>query len=206
MSQLPRQLLSLSGVHHWRFVARFEIFPPIHTLYPDSNNCLLLHLHSSVDFRRFHTLRPQKTNNASLLFHGASWQWSGHVVRTTAQAHTPRSSRPLYGILLRSHFVSRNKIFRCAFYSMHFRITFPLFNDFSSFIVLWVYISFGKFNVALFHICQDRHCFGQGSHRAQTGSCFRKFYFFFQLGNDVIFEIVISISFSTHCPFRYVWW
>ena len=31
-------------------------------------------------FRRFHTLWPQKTNNASLLFHGASWQWSGRVV------------------------------------------------------------------------------------------------------------------------------
>jgi len=34
---------------------------------------------------------------------------------------------------------------------------------------------------------------------------FRKLYFFFQLGNDVIFEKVFSIFFSTHCPFRYVW-
>jgi len=33
---------------------------------------------------------------------------------------------------------------------------------------------------------------------------FRKIYFFFQLGSDVIFEIVISISFSKHWPFRYV--
>ena len=32
----------------------------------------ILTLHSSVDFRRFHTLWPQKTNNASLLFHSAS--------------------------------------------------------------------------------------------------------------------------------------
>jgi hypothetical protein len=32
----------------------------------------ILNLHSSVHFRRFHTLRPQKTNNASLLFQGAS--------------------------------------------------------------------------------------------------------------------------------------
>jgi hypothetical protein len=74
----------------------------------------ILNLHSSVDFRSFHTLWPQKTNNASMLFHGASWQWSGHVVRTIAQAHAARSSRPLYGILLMNHFVSRNKNFRCA--------------------------------------------------------------------------------------------
>jgi len=32
----------------------------------------ILNLHSSVDFRRFHTLGQQKTNNASLLFHSAS--------------------------------------------------------------------------------------------------------------------------------------
>ena len=37
----------------------------------------VLNLHSSVDFRRFHTLWPQKMNKASLLCHGASWQWSG---------------------------------------------------------------------------------------------------------------------------------
>jgi hypothetical protein len=91
----------------------------------------ILNLHSSVDFRRFHTLGPQKTNNASLLFHSASWQWNGHV-RPIAQAHTARSSRPLYGILPRSHFVSRNKIFRCAYFYMHFRIKFLLFNDFPS--------------------------------------------------------------------------
>jgi hypothetical protein len=94
----------------------------------------ILKLHSSADFRRFHTLGPQKTNNASLYFHGASWQLSGHVVRSIAQAHTARSSRPLYGILLRSHFVSRNKIFRCAYFSMHFKITFLLFIDFPSYI------------------------------------------------------------------------
>jgi len=94
----------------------------------------ILNLHSSVDFRRFHTLWPQKTNNASLLLHGASWQWSGHVVRPTAQAQTAWSSRPLYDILLRSHFVSRNKIFRCAYFSMHFRIAFLLFNYFPSYI------------------------------------------------------------------------
>jgi len=58
----------------------------------------ILNLHSSVDFRMFHTLWPQKTNNASLLFHGASWQWSGHVVRPTAQAQTAWSSQPLYDI------------------------------------------------------------------------------------------------------------
>ena len=81
----------------------------------------------------FYTLWPQKTNNASLLFHGAIWQWSGHVVRAIAQAQTARSSRPLYGILLRSHFVSRNKIFRCAYFSLHFRIKFLLFNDFPSY-------------------------------------------------------------------------
>jgi hypothetical protein len=73
-------------------------------------------------------------NNASLLFHGASWQWSGHVVRAIAQAHSARSSRPLYGILLRSHFVSRYKNFRCAYFSIHFRIKFLLFNDFPSYI------------------------------------------------------------------------
>ena len=71
------------------------------------------------------------TNNASLLFHGASWQWSGHVVRAIAHAHTARSSRLLYGILSRSHFVSRNNIFLCAYFSMHFRIKFLLFNYFS---------------------------------------------------------------------------
>jgi hypothetical protein len=38
-----------------------------------------------------------------------------------------RLSRPLCGILLRSHFVSRNKIFGCAYFSMHFRIKFLLF-------------------------------------------------------------------------------
>ena len=96
----------------------------------------ILNLHSSVDFRRFHTLWPQKTNNTSLLFHGASWQWSGHVVRPIAQAQTAWSSRPLYVILLRSHFVSRNKIFRCAYFSMHFRIKFLLFNDFPSYILI----------------------------------------------------------------------
>jgi len=93
----------------------------------------ILNLHSSVDFRRFHTLWPQKTNNALFLFHGASWHWSGHVVRAIAQAHTAWSSWPLDGILLRSHFVSRNKIFRCAYFSMHFRIKFLLFNDFPSY-------------------------------------------------------------------------
>jgi hypothetical protein len=93
-----------------------------------------MNLHSSVDFRRFHTLWPPKIkkNKASLLFHGASWHWSGRVVRAIAQAHTARSSRPLYGILLRNHFVSRNKIFRCTYFSMHFRIKFLLFNDFPS--------------------------------------------------------------------------
>ena len=92
----------------------------------------ILNLHSSVVFRRFHTLWPQKTNNASLLFHGAIWQWNGHVVQAIVQAHTARSSRPLYGILLRSNFVSRNKIFRCAYFSMHFRIKFLLVNEFPS--------------------------------------------------------------------------
>jgi hypothetical protein len=32
----------------------------------------IVNLHSSVDFRRFHNLGPQKTNNDLLLFHGAS--------------------------------------------------------------------------------------------------------------------------------------
>jgi len=71
-----------------------------------------------------------------LLFHGASWQWSGHVVRPTAQAQTAWSSQPLYDILLRSHFVSRNKIFRCAYFSMHFGIKFLLFNDFPLYLML----------------------------------------------------------------------
>jgi hypothetical protein len=93
----------------------------------------ILNLHSSVDFRRFHTLWPQKINKTSLLFHGASWQWSGHIVWANVQAHTARSSRRLYGILLRNHFVFRNKIFRCAYFSMHFRIKFLLFNDFPSY-------------------------------------------------------------------------
>jgi hypothetical protein len=95
----------------------------------------IMNLHSSVAFRRSHTLWAQKnkTNNALLLFHSASWHWSGHVVRAIAQAHTARSSQPLYGILLRSHFVSRNKIFHCAYFSMHFRIKFLLFNDFPSY-------------------------------------------------------------------------
>jgi hypothetical protein len=88
----------------------------------------ILNLHSSAGFRRFHTVWPPK-KKASLLFHGASWQWSGHVLRAIAQAHTARSSRPPYGILLRSHFVSRNKIFHCAHFSMHFRIKFLLFKD-----------------------------------------------------------------------------
>jgi hypothetical protein len=92
----------------------------------------IVNLHSSVDFRRFHNLGPQKTNNASLLFHVASWQSSGHVVRPIAQAHTARSSRLLYGILLRSNFVSRNKIFSCAYFSMKYSIKFLLFNDFLS--------------------------------------------------------------------------
>jgi hypothetical protein len=90
-------------------------------------------LHSSVDFRRFHTHWPRKTNNALLLFHSTSWQWSGHVVQAIAQAHTARSSWLLYGILLRSHFVSWNKIFLCTYFSMHFRIKFLLFNDFTSY-------------------------------------------------------------------------
>ena len=106
----------------------------------------ILNFHSSVDIRRFHTLWPQKTNNASLLFHGASWQWSGHVVWPTAHAQTAWSSRPLYDILLRSHFVSRNKIFRCAYLSMYFRIKFLLFNDFLSYIYIynmffWLYVT-----------------------------------------------------------------
>jgi hypothetical protein len=37
------------------FVVRFGIFPPVHTLSHDSNNCLHTEPHSSVDFR-FHTL------------------------------------------------------------------------------------------------------------------------------------------------------
>ena len=116
-----------------------EILSPIlESFYPLIHSPLtqttvsILNLHSSVDFRRFHTFWPQKTNNASLLFHGASWHWSGHVVWPTAQAQTAWSSQPLYDILLRSHFVSQNKIFRCASFSMHFRIKFLLFNDFTS--------------------------------------------------------------------------
>jgi len=109
----------------------FQIF---HTLSPDSNNWLVLNRYSSVDFRRFHTLWPQKMNNVSLLFHGASWWWSGHVVRAIAQAHTAQSSWPLYDILLRSHFMSQNKVFRCAYFSMHFRIKFLSLNDFPSYI------------------------------------------------------------------------
>jgi len=96
----------------------------------------ILNLHSSVNFRRFHTLWPQKkpkTLRCSSTVQVDSGQWSGHVVRTVAQAHMARSSQPLYGILLMSHFVSRNKIFRCAYYSMHFRIKFLLFNDFPSY-------------------------------------------------------------------------
>jgi hypothetical protein len=77
-----------------------------------------------------HPLTTIKTNKASLLFQGASWQCSGHVVRAIAQAHNAQSSQPLYGILLRSHFVSRNTIFRCAYFSMHFRIKLLLFHDF----------------------------------------------------------------------------
>jgi len=95
----------------------------------------ILNLLFSVDFRRFYTFWPQKTNNASLLFQAASWQWSSHVVRPTAQAQTAWSSRPLYDILLKSHFVSRNKIFRCAYFSMHSRIKFLLFNDFPSYLL-----------------------------------------------------------------------
>jgi len=87
--------------------------PFIHSSLTQTTVSILNH-HSSVDFRRFHTLWPQKTNNASLLFHGASWQWSDHVVWPTAQAQTAWSSQPLYDILLRSYFVSRNKIFPCA--------------------------------------------------------------------------------------------
>jgi hypothetical protein len=102
--------------------------PFIHSLLTQTT-VFILNLHSSVDFIRFHTLWPQKMNNASLLFPGASWQWSGHVVRVIAQAHTAQSSRPLNGILLRSYFVSWNKIFHC----MHFRIKFLLFNDFPSY-------------------------------------------------------------------------
>jgi hypothetical protein len=45
------------------------------------------------------------------------------------QAHTAR----LYGVLLRGHFVFRNKIFHCVYFSMHFRIKFLLFNDFPSY-------------------------------------------------------------------------
>ena len=100
---------------------------------PTQTTVSILNLHS-LDFRRFHTLRPQKTNNASLLFHGVSWRWSGHVVRAIAQAHTAQSSWPLYGVLLRSHFVSRNKDFHCAYFSMHFRIKFLLLNDFPLYI------------------------------------------------------------------------
>ena len=69
------------------------------------------------------------------LFNGASIQSSGHVVRATAQAHTARPSRPLYGILLSGRCVSRNKIFRCAYFSMHFTIKFLLFNDFPSYFI-----------------------------------------------------------------------
>ena len=70
------------------------------------------------------------------LFNGASIQSSGHVVRATAQAHTARPSRPLYGILLSGRCVFRNKIFRCAYFSMHFTIKFLLFNDFPSYNVV----------------------------------------------------------------------
>jgi len=73
-------------------------------------------------------------NKASLLFHGASLQWSSHTVWAIVQAHTARSSRRLYGMLLRSHFVSRNKILHCVYFSIHFRIKFLLFNDFPSYI------------------------------------------------------------------------
>ena len=90
----------------------------------------ILNLHSSVDFRMFHALWPQKTNNTSLLFQSASWQWTSHVVWAIVQGQTAQSSRPLHDILLRSHFVSWNKIFHCAYFSMHFRIKFLLFNEF----------------------------------------------------------------------------
>jgi len=97
--------------------------PFIHSLLTQTT-VSISNFHSSVDFRRFRALWPQKLNNTSLLFHGASWQWSGHVVQPTTQAQTAWSSRPLYDILLRSHFVSQNKIFRCAYFFMQFRIKF----------------------------------------------------------------------------------
>jgi hypothetical protein len=76
-----------------------------------------------------------------LLFQGANWQCSDHVVWAIAQAHTARSSWPLYGILLRSHFVSQNKIFCCAYFYIHFRIKFLLFNDFPSYLHHWSWLS-----------------------------------------------------------------
>jgi len=99
-----------------------------------SNNCLHTEPSFFCRFQKVSHPPTQKMNKASLLFHGASWQWSGHIVWAIVQAHTARSSRRLYGMLLRSHFVPRNKIFHYACFSMYFRIKFLLFNDFPSYI------------------------------------------------------------------------
>jgi len=107
-------LFVFCGQRVWNLLKSFHpsIHPPL-----VQTTVSILNIHSSVYFRRFHTLWPQKTNNASLLFHGTSWQWSGYVVRPTAQAQTAWSSRPVYDILPRSHFVSRNKILRLHTFS-----------------------------------------------------------------------------------------
>jgi hypothetical protein len=120
-----------------------SIHPFIHS--PLTQTTLsILNLHSSVNFKRFYTLWPQKTNNASLLFHGASWQWSGHVVWAIAQTHTAWSSWPLHDILLRRHFVPKIKFFVVHTFPMHFRIKFLLFHNFPQ-ICMYISIIFSKY-------------------------------------------------------------
>jgi hypothetical protein len=72
-------------------------------------------LHSSVDFRRFHTLR-QKKKRITLRCSSTVQVDSGAAMLYDLLRRLILLDRHLYGILLRSHFVSRNKIFHCAYF------------------------------------------------------------------------------------------
>lgn len=60
-------------------------------------------IHNGAPRTRFTPSDHKKTKNASLHFYGASEQWSGYVVRATAQAHTARSSQHKFSLCINIH-------------------------------------------------------------------------------------------------------
>ena len=109
---------------------RLEIFQPIHTLSLDPNNCLLTETSFFCWFQKVsHPLTTKKRIMLGCFSRcKLTIEWPCCTCYCTVSYCLIVTT--LYGILLRNHFVSQNKIFRCTYFFMQFRIKFLLFNDF----------------------------------------------------------------------------